>query len=328
MTRRIEKVLVTGGAGFIGSHLVDHLLNEGFEVTVLDNLRSGKLEHIAHNQRWRDFHFVNGDIRDARTVNQVMKEIDVVFHEAAFVSVPASIADPLLTNEINVSGMLNILKAATDLGVRRFIFASSAAVYGGTLNPKKKEDNVSYPKSPYGISKLTGEYYARSFYEFHGLETVSLRYFNVYGPRQTCDLQTQYGGVITLFLNRLLRNMQLIIYGDGEQTRDFVYVKDVVKANMLAMTCKEAAGDFFNVASGARISINKLAEVLKDAVNKKQIDNIYADARPGDPKHGYADLNKARIVLNYTPSFSFREGIDELVNWYASNQRMLHRGQS
>lgn len=322
MTKRFSKILVTGGAGFIGSHLVDGLLKDGFEVTVIDNLWSGKMENLAHNRGKKVFHFVKGDIRDQRTVNEVMKEVDAVFHEAAFVSVPASIKEPLLTDEINVSGTLNLLKAATDLGVRRFVFASSAAVYCGTSNPEKREDDVSYPRSPYGISKLVGEYYARFFHEFYGLETVSLRYFNVYGPRKTYDLQAQYGGAITLFLNRLLRDMSPIVYGDGEQTRDFVYVKDVVKANLLAMTCKEAAGESFNVGSGTRISVNKLAEVLKNAVNKREIKNVYMDPRPADAKHGYADTSKAKRILNFAPSFSFEESIEELIKWYAEDQRL------
>jgi UDP-glucose 4-epimerase len=320
MTKRFSRILVTGGAGFIGSHLVDGLLKDGFEVTVIDNLRSGKMENIVYNQGNKDFHFVKGDIREEHMVNEVMKEADVVFHEAAFVSVRASIKEPLLTDEINVSGTLKLLKAATDLGVKRFVFASSAAVYGGTRDPEKREDEVSWPKSPYGISKLVGEYYARFFYEVYGLETVSLRYFNVYGPRQNCDLQAQYGGVITLFLNRLLRNMSPIVYGDGEQTRDFVYVKDVVKANMLAMTCKEAAGQSFNVASGTRITINRLAEVLKGMVNKKDIKNIYTDPRLGDVKHGYADISKTKRILNYSPSSSFEKDLNELVKWYMKDQ--------
>jgi nucleoside-diphosphate-sugar epimerase len=321
MTKGISEILVTGGAGFIGSHIVDHLLKEGFGVTVLDNLRSGKMKNISVHQKNKAFRFVNGDIRNADTVKQVMKGVDAVFHEAAFVSIPDSVKDPVLANDINVSGTMNLLKAASDLGVKRFVYASSAAVYGGTRNPKKKEDEVSNPRSPYGISKLVGEYYTRYFYEFHGLETVSLRCFNVYGPRQACDLQAQYGGVITLFLNRLLRDMPPIIYGDGEQTRDFVYVRDVVKANMLAMTCKNAAGESFNIASGTRVTINKLAEVVKETVNKRGIRNTYTVPRPGDARHSYADTSKATRILNFAPSFSLEEGISELAKWYVEDQK-------
>lgn len=319
ITKRISKILVTGGAGFIGSHIVDHLLKEGFGVTVIDDLRSGKMENIAHNRKRKDFHFVKGDIRNMQTVSELVKDADIVFHEAAFVSVPASIKEPMLTNEINVHGTLNLLKAASDAGVKRFVFASSAAVYAGISALKKKEDVVSYPRSPYGISKLMGEYYAKSFFEFYGLETVSLRYFNVYGPRQRFDLEAQYGGVITLFLNRLLRNMGPIVYGDGEQTRDFVCIDDVVKANMLAMTTKDAAGEFFNIASGTRITINRLAEILKDSLGKKDIKNIYTSIRPGDAKHSYADISKAKRILGFSPSVFLTEGLDELVKWYMKN---------
>jgi len=319
MTRHIEKVLVTGGAGFIGSHIADHLLSEGFEVTVLDNLWTGKMENIAHNLKNEDFHFVKGDIRESKTVSDVMKDKDAVFHEAAFVSVPESLKEPVLTNDLNVTATVNLLQTASDCGVKRFVFASSAAVYGGTSSPEKREEDVSYPRSPYGISKLIGEYYARFFYEFHGLETVSLRYFNVYGSRQTCNLEAQYGGVILLFLNRLLKNLGPIVYGDGEQSRDFVCVKDVVKANMLAMTAKDAAGDSFNVASGTRITINRLAEILKDSLGKKDIKSIYTDIRPGDAKHGYADISKAKKILGFSPSVSLEEGLDELVKWYAKD---------
>lgn len=322
MTKRFSKVLVTGGAGFIGSHLVDHLLGKGFEVTILDNLRTGIMENIANHQMNKNFHFVNGDIRDLKTTHNVMKEKDAVFHEAALVSVPESVKEPVLTNDLNVTATMNLLQTATDCGVKRFIFASSAAVYGGTSNPEKREDDVSYPRSPYGISKLIGEYYARFFYEFHRLETVSLRYFNVYGPRQTCNLEAQYGGVILLFLNRLLKNMGPIVYGDGEQTRDFVHVKDVVKANMLAMTAKDVAGDFFNVASGTRITINKLAEILKDFLGKKDIKSIYTDIRAGDVKHGYADISKAKRILGFSPSVPLAEGLDELVKWYAKHLQL------
>ena len=314
-----SRVLVTGGAGFIGSHIVDHLLSEGFEVTVLDNLWTGKMENIAHNLRNKNFRFVKGDIRESKTVSDVMKEKDAVFHEAAFVSVPESFKEPVLTNELNVTATVNLLQSASDCGVKRFVFASSSAVYGGTSNPEKREDDVSYPRSPYGISKLIGEYYARFFYEFHGLETVSLRYFNVYGPRQTCNLEAQYGGVILLFLNRLLKNMGPIVYGDGEQTRDFVSVKDIVKANMLAMTAKDAVGEFFNVASGTRITINRLAEILKDSLGKKDIKSIYTDVRLGDAKHGYADISKAKKILGFSSGVSLEEGLDELVKWYAKD---------
>jgi UDP-glucose 4-epimerase len=320
MTKRYSKILVTGGAGFIGSHIVDRLLEEDFEVIVIDNLEFGKMENIAHHQNEKNFHFVRGDIRNWQFVNETMKDVDAVFHEAALASVALSVQDPILTNEVNVSGTLHLLKAAADLGVKRFVYASSAAVYGETRTPEKREDEASSPKSPYGVSKLAAEKYAKSFFEVYGLETVSLRYFNVYGPRQSVDLKGQYGSVITIFLSRLLRNMSPIIFGDGEQTRDFVYVKDVAQANVLAMTSKNAVGECFNIGTGTRISVNQVAQVLKSLINKKEIKNVYADPRPGDIRHGYADISKAKRMLNYIPKFSFEKGIADLVKWYNSQQ--------
>jgi UDP-glucose 4-epimerase len=322
MKHNYERILVTGGAGFIGSQIVDRLLTEDFEVTVLDDLSHGRVENIAHNQNRKGFELVRGDIRDLNSVKKIVKGVDAIFHEAALVNVAFSVRNPILTNDVNVSGTLNLLKAAADLGVKRFVLASSAAIYGETGTDEKKENQILSPKSPYGVSKLAGEKYARSFYELYGLETVSLRYFNVYGPRQSFDLQSQYGGVITLFLNRLLRNMSPIIYGDGEQTRDFVYVQDVVQANLLAMESKNAVGESFNIGSGMRVSVNQLAQTLKDAVNKRSVKNVYTDPRPGDLKHGYADISKAKRMLKYVPSFSFEKGIADLVDWYAKDPRL------
>ena len=316
MARRYSRVLVTGGAGFIGSHLVDRLLKEGFEVTVIDDLSTGRLENIAHNQNRKDFHFVKGDIRDRDLVKKTVKDMDAVFHEAALVSITFSVQNPILANDINVSGTLNLLKASSDLDVKRFIYASSAAVYGETSLPQKREDMSTNPTSPYGVSKLAAENYVRSFHTVYGLETVSLRYFNVYGPRQRFDIQSAYGGAITIFTNRLLKNMPPIIYGDGEQTRDFVYIQDVIEANMLALKSKNAAGEVFNIGTGKNISINQIAEILKDKMNRKNLKNVHADPRPTDIRHGYADINKAKKILGYNPKFSIKEGLTELVNWY------------
>ena len=235
MAKSYSKILVTGGAGFIGSHIVDRLLNEGFEVTVIDNLSTGQISNLAHNLDKKELQFVKGDIRDWSLVKKTMKNVDAIFHEAAIVSVPLSIQNPILTKDVNVNGTLNLLKACLECGVKRFIFASSAAVYEGSSSPQKNEDLSTNPISPYGVSKLAAEHYIRSFYKLYGLETTSLRYFNIYGPRQSYDKKSQSGGVISVFLNKLLENMQLIINGDGEQTRDFVYVHDIVEANMLAL---------------------------------------------------------------------------------------------
>ncbi len=320
MNKNRSRILVTGGAGFIGSHLADRLLNEGFVVTILDNLDTGRLENIVNNEGREEFRFVKGDILDFSMIKDTLKDIDAVFHEAALASVTLSVQNPILTNNINVTGTLNLLKASSDLGVKRFVYASSAAVYGDTPSPQKNEDMTPNPTSPYGASKLAAENYVKLFHKVYGLETVSLRYFNVYGPRQRFDIQSAYGGAITIFANRLLRNLPPIIYGDGEQTRDFVYIQDVVEANVLALNTKNAAGEVFNVGTGTSVSVNQVAQTLKEKMNRKDLESIYADPRPTDIRHGYADISKAQKILGYDPKFSFEEGLTELVNWYTNNQ--------
>jgi UDP-glucose 4-epimerase len=323
MVHKYEKFLVTGGAGFIGSHIVDRLLNEGFEVTVIDNLDTGCLENVAHHKDNKRFHFVKGDIRDYSLVKRTVKGADAVFHEAALASVVLSIRDPTITNEINVVGTLNLLKTSLDLGVKRFVYASSAAVYGNTNRAQKKEDIPLNPTSPYGVSKLAAEKYVEIFHELYGLETVSLRYFNVYGPRQRLDEKWAYGSVINIFLDRLLRNMPPVIYGDGKQTRDFVYVKDAVEANMLALRRNDAVGETFNIGTGKRITVNKVAQLLKRMTSKENLENVYSDSRLGDVRHGYADISKAIRILNYEPKFSIERGLGELVNWYVQKKEHL-----
>jgi dTDP-glucose 4,6-dehydratase len=316
MAHKHKNILVTGGAGFIGSHIVDKLMEEGFQVTVIDNLETGRLENIAHHQKKKDFHFVKGDIRNGDLVKETLRGIDAVFHEAALASVTRSVKDPILTNDINVVGTLNLLKASSDLGVKRFVFASSAAIYGDSRSPLKKEDMVANPRSPYGVSKLAAENYVRVFYKAYGLETVCLRFFNVYGPRQNVDIRGSYGGAISIFVNRILKRMPPVIYGDGKQTRDFVYVKDVVEANMLALKQKSASGEVFNVAAGEKISVNQVAKALKDIMHREDLKTVHADPRPTDIRHGYADITKAKNILGYNPQFSIKEGLTELVNWY------------
>jgi len=322
MTHKCERILVTGGAGFIGSHIVDRLLDEGFDVTVIDNLSTGRVENIEHHKNKKNFRFIKGDIRDLELVKKALKGIDAVFHEAALASVTLSVEKPVLSNDVNVGGTVKLLKAAVENGVKRFIFASSAAIYGDTKSPVKKESATPNPTSPYGVSKLAAESYVRVFYKAYGLETVSLRYFNVYGPRQSFDIQCAYGGAIIIFTNRLLKNMSPIIYGDGLQTRDFVNVKDVVEANMLALNNKNAAGDFFNIGVGKGISIKHVAEVLKDLLNKNDIKIIHADSRPTDIRHGYADISKAKKELGYSPKIPIEEGLTELVRWYTKKQNV------
>jgi nucleoside-diphosphate-sugar epimerase len=316
MTQHYSRILITGGAGFIGSHLASRLLNEGLEVTVIDNLDTGRLDNLSHHKDREEFHFIKGDIRDHNLVKETMKDIDAIFHEAALASVTLSVKNPLLTNDINVTGTLNLLKASSDLNVQRFIYASSAAVYGDTPSPQKREDMTPNPTSPYGVSKLAAENYVKLFHKVYGLETVSLRYFNVYGPRQRFDIQCAYGGAITIFTNRLLKNMPPIIYGDGEQTRDFIYIQDVIEANTLALKNKNAAGEAFNIGTGTNISVNQVANTLKEIMNKETLKTIHTDPRPTDIRHGYADINKAKKVLGFHPKISLKKGLAKLVDWY------------
>ena len=323
MASKYEKVLVTGGAGFIGSHIVDALLKKGFEVKVIDNLDTGSLANLAHHRNNKDLDFVRGDIQDFGLVKEAMKDVEAVFHEAALASVTRSVKNPIATNDINVGGTLNLLKASCDSDVKRFIFASSAAVYGETDGPLKKEDMSPNPISPYGASKLAAEKYIQVFHRLHGLETFCLRYFNVYGPRQNVDIDGCYGGAISIFTNRILSGLPPIIYGDGEQTRDFVYVEDVAEANVLALNNMDVSEGIFNIGSDQRVTVKSVAEILKDAMNRKDLRNIHAPARQGDIRHGYADIGKAKTILGYRPRFPIEEGLTRLVDWYTEKRSIL-----
>ena len=308
---KYTKILVTGGAGFIGSHIVDRLLKQGFEVSVIDNFSTGSMENINSAMSNKDCRLLKGDIRDPVSIKQALIGVDAIFHEAAEISIARSIEDPLLTSDINIMGTLNVIKSAVDAGVKRFVFASSAAVYGEALVSEKTEALPTNPTTPYGVTKLSVEKYLKAFYEINGLEAVSLRYFNVYGPRQRSDINGQYGGVITIFMNRLSNNLPPIIYGNGEQTRDFVYVQDIVEANMCALNCNNAKGDVFNIGSGNRTSVNQVSEELKSMLNKQDIPNIYKESRLGDVQHCYAQISKAVSQLNWKPRYSFREGMKD-----------------
>ncbi len=312
MPKSYSKILVTGGAGFIGSHIVDRLLKEGCEVTVIDNLSTGLMENIAHHQNRNDFHFIKGDIRDAALVKRIVEDVDAVFHEAALVSVPRSIENPLLTNEINVTGTLNLLEACRHADVKRFIYASSTAIYGETETLPLHEMLTPQPISPYAVSKLAAENYVKIYHKVYGLNTVCLRYFNVYGPRQTWG---PYSGVITIFINRLLKNEVPIIHGDGEQTRDFVNIQDVVAVNMLGLAKKTAIGEVLNVATGTPTAINQLLETLQQ-IMKTNLKPIYEESRSGDIKHSYADMTRVRRLLQFDPKISLKNGLAELVRWY------------
>jgi UDP-glucose 4-epimerase len=320
MTKRYFRILVTGGAGFIGSHIVDRLLNEGFNVRVIDNFSTSSFDTSYPCRDNKGFQLIKGDIRDSKIVAKSLEDVDAVFHEAALASVVMSVKDPMLANDINVTGTLNVLKACLDFGVERFVFASSAAVYGGAKPFRKRENLKLTPASPYGVSKLAAEKYIESFHNLYGLETVSLRYFNVYGPRQRVDAEYAYGSVITIFLDRLLKNLPLVIHGNGEQTRDFVYVQDVVEANMLALEKKSAVGEVFNIGSGTPVTVSEIATVLKQLTHCEDRDNLYSDPRPADVRHGYADMSKARKLLDYNPRFSVKQGLTRLVEWYTNSR--------
>ena len=305
------KIVVTGGAGFIGSNLVKRLVEDGHDVTVIDNLSAAHIKNICHHKKSDNFNFIKGDVLDYELINNAVKDKDVIFHEAAITSVPYSIKHPILTNEINVKGTLMLLESCLNSDVERFIFASSAAVYGGQKFSLLREDMVPNQKCPYSVSKFTSENYAKLYFELYGLNTICLRYFNVYGPRARIDQ-----GVISVFINKILNDMNPIIYGDGEQTRDFISVHDVVEANILALYSKKAVGEIINIGTGIKISINTLINIISKISNKKNVKPIYSNPRQGENKHGYADINKARKLLRFNPKITIRKGITELVDWY------------
>lgn len=302
-------ILVTGGAGFIGSHTADRLLDEGLRVVVLDNLCSGKLDNLEPHIGSGNCKFVQGDVRDFGLVKNLVRDIDCVVHLAALISVPESIKNPVLTNDVNVNGTLNLLKACVDFGVKRFVYASSCAVYGNAEKLPIKEDWPTRPESPYGVSKLVAENYVRKYYEDFGLETVCLRYFNAYGPRQVYG---DYSGVIMQFMRRLAKGLPLVIFGDGDQTRDFVQVQDVAEANLLALKLDGLAGGTFNIGTGIATTINQLAAVLFEITSKTHLELKHSEPREGDIKHSVADISKARAQLGYNPKVSLKEGLEQL----------------
>lgn len=306
---------MAGGAGFIGSHIVDRLLESGAEVTVLDNLFTGQRSNIAQHKHNRNLHFVKGDVRNSQEVKKILENVDAIFNHAAVVSVRRSVENPLLVNDVNIKGALNLLQASLDSGVKRFVQASSASVYGNVQDLPVHEKMPTNPISPYAVSELAAENYARVYHQVYGLETVCLRYFNVYGPRQT---YSAYSGVTTIFVNQLFQNRHPIIFGDGEQTRDFVYVQDVVSANMLALTKKAPVGDFFNIATGKETSINRLVQTLKVITGKTNLKTVYKEAKPGEIKRSFASIEKAKRVLGYEPAFTVEKGLEKLVEWCQS----------
>jgi nucleoside-diphosphate-sugar epimerase len=303
--------LVTGGAGFIGSHIAETLVERGDAVRVLDNLSTGKRENLAGFIGRLDF--IEGDIRDLDTCRRAVQDVDHVLHQAALPSVPRSVEDPLSTNAINITGSLNLLLAARDAGAKTFVLASSSSVYGDDPSMPKQEGREGRPLSPYAISKLVGEKYCEVFHELFGMKTVVLRYFNVFGPRQ--DPTSQYAAVVPLFITKVLKGERPVIYGDGEQSRDFTYIENVVEANILASKSDKVGGEILNIACGERLTVNGLLAAVNEVIGS-DVKPLYADPRPGDIKHSAADVRKARRVMGFEPRISFMDGLKETVSWY------------
>ncbi|MDP6096264.1 MAG: SDR family oxidoreductase [Gammaproteobacteria bacterium] len=306
--------LVTGGGGFIGSNLVRALLDAGHAVRVLDDFSSGKRENLSEIQDRIDL--IEGDIRDLATCQSSCADMEVVLHQAALGSVPRSVEDPITSNDVNIGGTLSMLWAAKGAKVRRFVFAASSAAYGESAAMPKQEDMPTAPISPYGVAKLTCEHYCRVFCLAYGLETFALRYFNVFGPYQ--DPTSQYAAVIPLFVSAMLHKKQPVVFGDGEQTRDFTYIDNVVQANILAAQAKEARGEVINIACQKQISLNQILDLLRELLDT-DIGANYTDPRAGDIKHSLADISRAREILSFEPAVDFKQGLRLAIDWYKNN---------
>ncbi|HET7694773.1 MAG TPA: SDR family oxidoreductase [Vicinamibacterales bacterium] len=309
----MAKYLVTGGAGFIGSHLAEELVRRGHTVRVADSLITGKRSNLEHIPA---VEFLEGDLADEAFARRAVEGVDYVLHQAAIPSVPRSVKDPISSNRANVDATLNVLVAARDAGVKRLVFAGSSSAYGNTPTLPKHEDMPANPLSPYALQKVVGEQYLQMFTRLYGLETVSIRYFNVFGPRQ--DPSSPYSGVISVFATALLENRSPTIYGDGEQTRDFTYVANVVDGVLRACEAKGASGEVINVATGGRISLNQLFSTMRELVGAS-VTPTYVETRAGDVHDSQADISKARRILGYEPIVSFEDGLQRTVAWYRTS---------
>ena len=305
------RALVTGGAGFIGSHLVHRLVADGHDVRVLDNFSTGHRHNLADVQGGVEL--IEGDIQSYERAHTAVVGCEVVYHQAALPSVPRSVQDPLTSHGVNTLGTLNILLASRDAGVRRVVFASSSSVYGANPALPKREDMAAEPISPYAVAKLAAESYCRSFTEVYGLETVALRYFNVFGPRQ--DPNSQYSAVIPKFISAFLTGGEVLIHGDGDQSRDFTYVENVVDANLRAGSAPEVAGSRFNAACGERYTLNELVAAVRELTDG-EADVHHGPPRPGDVRHSQASIDRARAELGFQPAVDFREGLDRTIAYY------------
>lgn len=309
LMRLMNKILVTGGTGFIGSNLVPLLIQNGYQVTVFDNLTTGKLENLSKIQHHPNFQFVKGDIRCKDDLAQVSVGVDAVVHLAALIDVTASVADPDLTHEINVTGTLNVLQQATKLGVKKIVFASSTAVYGDVKVLPVKEDSSLHPLSPYAASKAAGEAYCQAFNRCYGIQAAALRFFNVYGPKNE---NSPYSGVITKFIRKAKNGEALAVEGDGEQTRDFIHVNDIAQALVLALEAEEVGGDVFNICTGQPTSINNLVNALRVVTGQKLV-ATHGPPRVGDVRFSYGDASKASMRLGFKAKVSLQEGLANLV---------------
>ncbi len=308
----MKTYLVTGGAGFIGSHLAEELVRRGERVRVLDNFLTGRRENLASFQNFIEL--IEGDIRDMETCRKALRGVDYVLHQAALPSVPRSIEEPLLAHEINVNGTLNLLVAASEAKISRFVFASSSSVYGDDPALPKREGTEGAPLSPYAVHKLIAEKYCRVFYDIYGLGTICLRYFNIFGPRQ--DPASQYAAAIPLFISLMLNGDRPQIFGEGEQSRDFTYIANVVEANLRAVEAPDnALGEVFNIAGGERTTVNTLITEIGELLGVSVVP-LYTDPRPGDILHSFADIGKAKRTLRYEPIIGFKQGLRKTAAWY------------
>jgi nucleoside-diphosphate-sugar epimerase len=307
--------LITGGAGFIGSNMVRFLLSKGQKVRVLDNFANGKRENLTEVQS--DIELIEGDIRDVSVVKRAVEGADVVYHLAALGSVPRSIKDPATTHDVNINGTFNVLMACKDAKTRRIVFASSSSVYGQSPVLPQHEDLPLAPISPYGATKATGEILFRSFYASFGVQSVCLRYYNVFGPRQ--DPTSQYAAAVPLFVSALMRNQSPKIFDDGEQSRGFTYIENVMNANWLAANVKEAHGEAMNISTSNAVTVNAVVKAIAKLLGKENIKPSYVPPRPGDIKHSLADIKKAQKLIGYEPLVNFEQGIAKAIDWYKAN---------
>lgn len=311
----MPRYLVTGGAGFIGSHLVEELIRAGEEVRVLDNFLTGRRENLESLAG--RFELIEGDVREPETCRRAVRGADYVLHQAALPSVPRSLREPALSNAINVDGTLNMLTASREAGVKRFVFASSSSVYGDDERLPKREGAEGTPLSPYAVTKAAGEKYCQVFNRTLGLPCVCLRYFNIFGPRQ--DPSSQYAAVVPLFILAFREGRPPTIFGDGTQSRDFTYVSNVVRANLLACRAEEAPGRVMNIACGGRATVSELVSQIRDILGSRA-EPVFGPPRPGDVLHSWADLAQAERVLGYRPEVGLREGLERTVRWYKENK--------